>query len=171
MCLYASSSSYSSVLSGLCFVSQVQNFTAKLPCAPTRQTACPNLARPLAALSHPHYFPNSLSLSLSLSRALPPPKNHGGASKVIPPLEPFILTGTSLKDHQNSILVTCTISTSSPSLVWVLEPLSWCSFSFSKSSSQGIELDLLRQCSPSTCDSSSEFNPSPVIYLLPQFLL
>jgi hypothetical protein len=52
-----------------------------------------------------------------------------------------------------------------------LEPLSWCSFSFSKSSSQGIELDLLRQRSPSTCDSSSEFNPSPVIYLLPQFLL
>jgi hypothetical protein len=72
MCLYASSSSYSSVLSGLCFVSQVQNFTAKLPCAPTRQTACPNLARPLAVLSHPHYFPNSLSLPLSLARAPSP---------------------------------------------------------------------------------------------------
>jgi hypothetical protein len=54
-------------------------------------------------------------------------------------------------------------------LIWFLgfeflEPLSWCSFCFSKSSSQGIKLDLLRHRSPSICDSSPEFNPSPVRY-------
>jgi hypothetical protein len=68
-------------------------------------------------------------------------------------------------------LVSCTISTSSPSLGLSFVSSLMVFFSFSKSLSQGIELYLLRHHSPSICDSSPEFNLSPVSYLLPQFVL
>jgi hypothetical protein len=78
---------------------------------------------------------------------------------------------SSPEDRRSSTLVSYITSTSSSSLGLSFgAPLMVLSF-FLKASSQGIELDLLRRCSPSIPNTSPKFNPSLVSYLLPRIAL